>query len=115
MADQTSQSTERYVGDNDPIKLAVSDDGVLRADLPAATLITIRHIGQGGAGNFSGTTGNSGAAAIDPPDDDTWNLQYNFAVGDTVAAGTFHTYTTVVNGGATATYGPTTLTIKSLT
>lgn len=110
MADQTSQSTTRYVGDNDAIKIAVSDDGVLRADLPDADTITIRFVGQGGADDFSGD-----GSPIDPPDDDTWNLAYPFAIGDTADPGTFHIYTTVTNSGSTATYGPSTLTIKDLT
>lgn len=108
MTDVPSSLTQRYVGDNDPIKFSLTDDDVVRSDLASASSIEAKFITQpGGSTAFSGPVDD-----ITPPTDDVWNAEYDFANGDTVAGGTFHIYNTVVNSGVTATYGPATLTIK---
>lgn len=107
-----ASSTSRYVGDTEPIKFELADDGVYRTDLDTATSVVFLAVN---ISNPSDTFGGS-CVVIDPPEVDGsnhWNCKYVLTALDTGEPGSFNCYVTVTetDGTTVATYAVTTLTI----
>lgn len=112
MADKTT----RYIGDTEPLKFELDDDGVYRTDLATATSIVFLAV------NSNSPTDHFGGSCtvIDPPTVDGsnhWNCKYTLTGTDTAAPGSFNCYVTVHEAGGTviATYAVTQLDILDKT
>lgn len=100
-----------FVGDNEPpVRLGLQDGSSL-ADLSAATSITVLFIGKRYEFSGTGTVVN----IVDPDGKHTWNLEYDFAAGDTADPDTYQIFVQVADTGGVKTFSTSdTLTITAL-
>lgn len=100
-----------WVGDNEPPVRLQLTDGTGLVDLTTATSINVMFIGKRFEFSGPGTPIN----IIDPDKKHTWNLEYDFAAGDTADPDTYQIFVQVTDADGVKTFSTTdTLTITAL-
>lgn len=100
-----------WVGDNEPPVRLELQDGTDLVDLTTATSIEVLFIGKRYEFSGAGTSIN----IVDPDKKHTWNLEYDFAEGDTADPDTYQIFVQVTDTGGIKTFSTAdTLTITAL-
>lgn len=105
-----SSDTLRYVGDTEPVKLSLADNGAFRTDLDAVNSMVFLAVDRV---NPSNTFGGP-CQPLNPTIND-YNCEYSLSPANTAQVGVFDCYVTVTeaDGITIGTYGMITLTIQA--